>query len=106
MTYYNPKIYNYSNLLREDKIRVHVMMWTLDAIENMEAEYEPEPRSTIMEKMFAQTAQEVISEVEERIMHVIIEFIVSTIDSYDHEVDEIDTMDFLFGMEGHHHNDD
>ena len=54
MTYYNPRIYNYSNLLREDKIRVHVMMWTLDAIENMEAEYEPEPRSTIMEKMFAQ----------------------------------------------------
>ena len=36
MTYYNPRIYNYSNLLREDKIRVHVMMWTLDAIENME----------------------------------------------------------------------
>ena len=58
-----------------------------------------------MEKMFAQTAQEVISEVEERVMHVIIEFIVSTIDSYDHEVDEIDTMDFLFGMEGHHDDD-
>lgn len=105
MTYYNPRIYNYSNLLREDKLRVHVMMWTLDAIENMEAEYEPEPRSTIMEKMFSETAQEVISEVEERVMHVIIEFIVSTIDSYDHEVDEIDTMDFLFGMEGHHDDD-
>ena len=36
----------------------------------------------------------------------IIEFIVSTIDSYEHEVDEIDTADFLFGMEGHRSDDE
>ena len=86
MSYYNPRIYNYSNLHREDKVTVHIMMWTLDTIENMETNYEPQPRASIMEKMFSETAQEVISEIEERVLDEIIEFIVSTIDGYDHEV--------------------
>lgn len=106
MSYYNPRIYNYSNLHREDKVTVHIMMWTLDTIENMETNYEPKPRASIMEKMFSETAQEVISEIEERVLDEIIEFIVSTIDSYEHEVDEIDTADFLFGMEGHRSDDE
>ena len=50
-------------------------------------------------------ALEVVAEVEEQLMHEIIEFIVMTIDSYDHDVDEIDTTDFLFGMEGHRNDE-
>ena len=46
-----------------------------------------------------------VSQVEEQLMHEIIEFIVMTIDSYDHDVDEIDTTDFLFGMEGHRNDE-
>ena len=105
MSYYNPRIYNYSNLHREDKVTVHIMMWTLDTIENMEANFEPQARASTMEKMFSETAQEVISEIEERVLGEIIEFIVSTIDGYDHEVNEIDTTDFIFGMEGHQNDE-
>ena len=106
MSYYNPKIYNYANLHREDQLTVDVMNWAIDAVENMEIDYRPTEDSSIMEKMCDEIALEVVAEVEEQLMHEIIEFIVMTIDSYDHDVDEIDTTDFLFGMEGHRNNDE
>lgn len=31
MSYYNPKIYNYSNLHRDDQMTVDVMNWAIDA---------------------------------------------------------------------------
>lgn len=101
MSYYNPRVYNYANLHRDDQMTVDVMNWAIDAVENMEIDYQPTDESSIMEKMCDEIALEVVAEVEEQLMHDIIEFIVMTIDSYDHEVDEIDTTDFLFGMEGH-----
>ncbi len=99
MTYYNPAIYNYANLHREDQATVKVMYDIFKDLENMEDYYKCEQGTPLMVRIFSETAIEVLAEVEERIMSNITEFIVSAIDKYDHDVDEIDTTDYLFGME-------
>ena len=57
MSYYNPKIYNYSNLHRDDQMTVDVMNWAIDAVENMEIDYRPTEDSSIMEKMCGTTSR-------------------------------------------------
>ena len=99
MTYYNPAIYNYANLHREDQATAKVMYDIFKDLENMEDYYKCEQGTPLMVRIFSETAIEVLAEVEERIMSNITEFIVSAIDKYDHDVDEIDTTDSLFGME-------
>lgn len=105
MSQYNPRIYNYSNLTKEDQNTVDTMSWAVDSLENLEDDYRILNCSSTIRRIFYETALEVLDEAEEQLKADMIGFIVSCIDSYDYEVKEIDTTDFFFGMEGHCNND-
>lgn len=95
---YNPRIYNYSNLKKEDQIIVDYMIYLTDSIEEMKYDYDTDMNTSHLEKIFNETAVEVVDEVIERVIEEILEFIVSTIENYDEDIEEIDTDDFLYGM--------
>ena len=53
MTYYNPAIYNYANLHREDQATVKVMYDIFRDLENMEDYYKCEQGTPLMVRMFS-----------------------------------------------------
>lgn len=100
MSYYNPKIYNYSNLHEEDKNAVWIIkncfIDTLNGISETELE-----NCTTIEKMEAEIRNEAIEDAKDLLKGQLIDFIVSIIDSYDEneEIKKIDTDDYFYGLE-------
>lgn len=99
MAHYNPKIYNFSNLENKDKNIILAMLWSLETLEALEFDYKDDGKSTTLEKIRSEIARDVLAEAEERIVSDAVQVMVSMIDRYDQDVDEIDTTDYLYGLE-------
>lgn len=101
MTFYNPRIYNYANLKKEDKLMVRGMIAMIKDIDDLCDDDEP---STIFEKMHAGIKKEVVNDIKEDMCHSIIDQIVACIESYDDddEVQEFDTFDYFYGWDGNY----
>ena len=97
MTYFNPRIYNYHNLKEEDKKVVDGMIYLVDSLENMEADYLGYEDETTMEKIQNEIALETLQEAQERLKYDIAEFMVAMIENYDEDVEEIDTDNYFYG---------
>lgn len=96
MTYYNPRIYNYSNLHDEDKREFKMIMYFINSIDNIIADYEVE-EETLIEKAVNEIKLATLNEVKERLENELLEYIVSVMDNYDEDVKEIDTDDYFYG---------
>lgn len=100
MSYYNPKIYNYSNLHEEDKEKVKVIKQIfIDPLESpLDLDFEQE---TILEKMKAEIRAEAFEDAQGMLYDQLVEYIVYLIDSYkqDEPIDEIDTDDYFYGLD-------
>lgn len=96
MTYYNPRIYNYSNLHDEDKREFKMIMYFINSIDNIIADYEVE-EETLIEKAVNEIKLATLNEVKERLEHELVEYIVSVMDNYDEDAKEIDTDDYFYG---------
>lgn len=108
MSYYSPKIYNYSNLEEKDKRIIDLMVGTaLDAMEAAKADYDndlefanmTECNVSSLDKIITEERIAGISHAEEMFVNNMIEIIVSWIDDYDHDVPEIDTKDYFYGFD-------
>ena len=98
MSYYNPRVYNYSNLNSTDQLIVRNDLYIIESIKNMKYDYDTDMNTSSLERIFNETANEVIDEVIECINYDIVEFIVASIDDYDHDVEEYDTDNYLYGI--------
>ena len=98
MSYYNPRTYNYSNLITEDQIIVQHMIYLVDAVKVSKEDYDTDLDTSHLEKIFNETAVEVIDETIQLMINEIIEFIVSRIDNYNGDIEEIDTDNYLYGI--------
>lgn len=96
MTYFNPKIYNYSNLKKEDQKIIDIILMTMDNCLHVE---KFEDDITIFEKMKNEIAEAAVREIKDNIYKFIISLIVSTIDAYEetYEITEKETTSFLYG---------
>ena len=99
MSHYNPRVYNYKNLNDEDKRMVKGFIYMMNSVENMKEDFELDIEIEFLKKPFYQTAEFVINQAMQHMTNDIVEFIVSRIDSYDGEVEEYDTDDYLYGLE-------
>lgn len=98
MSYYNPRTYNYSNLITEDQMIVQHMIYLVDAVKVSKEDYDTDLDTSHLEKIFNETAVEVIDETIQLMINEIIEFIVSRIDNYNGDIEEIDTDNYLYGI--------
>lgn len=100
MSYYNPKIYNYSNLHEEDKEKVKVIKQIfIDPLESpLDLDFEQE---TILEKMKTEIRTQAFEDAQQLLYDQLIEYMVCLIDSYeqDEPIDEIDTDDYFYGLD-------
>jgi len=104
MSKYNPRIYNYYNLKEEDKTYINAKAEVISSLEAEQHEYFYIGEPTVLEKMFVETAQEVLNHVKKSLIRDLVEFIVVTIDSYEEDVEEIETSDFFYGMDYYFEN--
>lgn len=105
MTYYNPKIYNYAHLNKEDKnifdYMIIVLMDNLEScIQDKKDELDFED-TDLAERLSLEAQIKGLEEANERLQCELVEFIVSRIDDYvtDEETDdieEIDTDDYFY----------
>ncbi len=97
---YNARIYNYSNLMPEDKNILRALAEIYLSVNNSQNNYESNEYTTYLEKIFNETAVEVVKEISQLIDSEMIEFIVSRIDAYDDSVklEEYDTDDYFYGL--------
>lgn len=97
---YNTKIFNYSNLTEEDKQIVTAQLLMLDSIEEVITEYtfSNEVADTFLESISYQEGIKALIEAKQAMYDDIIDWMVFAIEGYEHEVDEIDTNDFFYGL--------
>lgn len=98
MSYYNPRIYNYSNLKPEDKRFIYAMSLMVEGLELHECDYLIEDECSTLERIECEIAQEVLKEAEEYLKADMREFIVAIIDGYEEDVPEVDTDDHFYGL--------
>lgn len=100
--YFDPKIYNYSNLTKEDRRIIDYMMdFTLSSIDAMYNDYDMELRvnDNILNSIRFEERIIALKEVYENFIGNVIDLMVSMIDNYpdEIEIDERDTNDHFFG---------
>ena len=97
---YNTKIFNYSNLTEEDKQIVTAQLLMLDSIEEVITEYtfSNEVADTLLESISYQEGIKALIEAKQAMYDDIIDWMVFAIEGYEHEVEEIDTNDFFYGL--------
>lgn len=92
MTYFNPRIYNYSNLKAADKDLIDFALTVLEAEAEIDfGDFESEALEKFAEKVES-------SLIEGQLMNIM-DHIVGIIDGYGEAVEEKDTNDFFFGCE-------
>ena len=97
---YNTKIFNYSNLTEEDKQIVTAQLLMLDSIEEVITEYtfSNGVADTLLESISYQEGIKALIEAKQAMYDDIIDWMVFAIEGYEHEVEEIDTNDFFYGL--------
>ena len=108
MSYYDPRIYNYSNLEEKDKKIIDLMVATaLDSMEGAKNDFEddlecegmPGYGVSLMDRIKSEERIAGISHAEELFVTSVMEIIVAWIDDYDHDVPEVETNDYFYGFD-------
>ena len=97
MTYFNPRIFNYQNLNKQDKIIVNWLIYLVESLENMEYDYSDDEDCTTLEKVKNEIAIETLHEAQDRLKSDIVDFMVSSIDEYEGVVNDVNTDDYFYG---------
>ncbi len=97
---YNTKFFNYSNLIDEDKQIVVAQLLMLDSIEEVITEYtfSKDSSDNLLENISYQEGIKALIEAKQAMYDDIIEWMVFAIEGYEHEVEEVDTDDFFYGL--------
>ncbi len=97
---YNTKFFNYSNLIDEDKQIVVAQLLMLDSVEEVISEYTFSKGSSdnLLENISYQERIKALIEAKQAMYDDIIEWMIIAIEGYEHEVEEVDTDDFFYGL--------
>ena len=97
---YNTKVFNYSNLTEEVKQIVVAQLLMLDSLENVITEYtfSNEAADNQLERISYQEGIKALIEAKQSMYDDIIEWMVFAIEGYEHEIEEVDTDDFFYGL--------
>ena len=91
---YSTRIYNYSNLKDEDKQIVQAQLLMFETVEDTIRE----SSTNILDAVSYEEGIKALEQVQQNMFSDIVEYIVYAIDSYEEDVDEVDTQDPLFGL--------
>lgn len=91
------RIYNYSNLNEEDKKIFRSNLKLIESLNDLKDEYKLK-NPTALESLFSDTAARVLVDIQNQLMDRLLISLKSTIDGYDYDADELDTNDYLYGM--------
>ena len=91
---------NYSNLKSEDKQIVQAQLLMFETVEDTITEYmyRRESSTNILDAVSYEEGIKALEQVQQNMFSDIVEYIVYAIDSYEEDVDEVDTQDPLFGL--------
>lgn len=97
---YNTRIYNYANLHLEDKQIIQAQLLMLESVEDTITNYTyaKETSTNILESISLEEGIHALEEAKQNMFSDIVEYIVYAIDSYEEDVNEVDTQDPLFGL--------
>lgn len=97
----DPVIINYKNLKPEDKRIIQAKLSVLGLITNAKDEYKEDIKGkTALTRLMYESAIEAVEELESKIKEAIISTMAEMIDGYDHLVDDQDTDDYFYGLDG------
>ncbi len=97
---YNNRIYNYANLHSEDKQIVQAQLLMLESVEDTITNYTyaKETSTNILETISFEEGINALEEAKRNMYNDIVEYMIFAIDSYEDEVNEIDTSDPFYGL--------
>lgn len=97
---YNTRIYNYANLHLEDKQIVQAQLLMLESVEDTITNYTyaKETSTNTLETISFEEGINALEEAKRNMYNDIVEYMIFAIDSYEDEVNEIDTSDPFYGL--------
>lgn len=97
---YNTRIYNYANLHSEDKQIVQAQLLMLESVEDTITNYTyaKETSTNTLETISFEEGINALEEAKRNMYNDIVEYMIFAIDSYEDEVNEIDTSDPFYGL--------
>lgn len=97
---YNTRIYNYANLHSEDKQIVQAQLLMLESVEDTITNYTyaKETSTNTLETISFEEGVNALEEAKRNMYNDIVEYMIFAIDSYEDEVNEIDTSDPFYGL--------
>lgn len=97
---YNTRIYNYANLRSEDKQIVQAQLLMLESVEDTITNYTyaKETSTNTLETISFEEGINALEEAKRNMYNDIVEYMIFAIDSYEDEVNEIDTRDPFYGL--------
>lgn len=97
----DPVIINYKNLTPEDKRIIQAKLSVLGLITNAKDEYKEDIKGkSALTKLMYESAIEAAEELEYKVKLSIIMSMADMIDGYDHLVEDQDTDDYFYGLDG------
>lgn len=97
---YNTRIYNYANLHSEDKQIVQAQLLMLESVEDTITNYTyaKETSTNTLGTISFEEGINALEEAKRNMYNNIVEYMIFAIDSYEDEVNEIDTSDPFYGL--------
>lgn len=97
---YNTRIYNYANLHSKDKQIVQAQLLMLESVEDTITNYTyaKETSTNTLETISFEEGIHALEEAKRNMYNDIVEYMIFAIDSYEDEVNEIDTSDPFYGL--------
>ena len=97
---YNTRIYNYGNLHLEDKQIVQAQLLMLESVEDTITNYTyaKETSTNTLETISFEEGIHALEEAKQNMYNDIVEYMIFAIDSYEDEVNEIDTSNPFYGL--------
>lgn len=97
----DPVIINYKNLKPEDKRIIQAKLSVLSLITNSKDEYKEDIKGkNALTRLMYESAIEATEELEDKVRLSIIMIMADMIDGYDHLVEDQDTDDYFYGLDG------
>lgn len=97
----DPVIINYKNLKPEDKRIIQAKLSVLSLITNSKDEYKEDIKGkNALTRLMYESAIEATEELEDKVKLSIIMSMADMIDNYDHLVEDQDTDDYFYGLDG------
>ena len=97
---YSTRIYNYANLHSKDKQIVQAQLLMLESVEDTITNYTyaKETSTNTLETISFEEGINALEEAKRNMYNDIVEYMIFAIDSYEDEVNEIDTSDPFYGL--------